>query len=128
MDGSEQATLAVSLITLAAAGAMAWRAIHRQKQVPLEERPRQMRRFTRRRIIMSVILAVVGFALLWDAMGLDAWFRLHPARTLEFTTFWMAIIVLLLFLLGLAVADVYAVLFAQITEHYKRENWPLGKK
>ena len=128
MDSSEQAALAVSLVAMAAAGAMAWRTLRRQRQVPPDQRARQMRRFTRRRIIMSVVLGVVGLALLWDALALDAWFKRPPPHLVEFTTFWVGIIAALLLLLGLAIADIYAVLFAQISEHYRKDHWKAGRR
>ena len=124
MDFWEKATVAVSVVTLAASGVMAWRAIRRQRQVPDAEKPRQFRRFTRRRLLMSALVAVAGLALLLGSTVFHGWLIDHPR---DFTVFWIGVILLLFVLLGLAVADVYAVLHAQISAHYSSENWEATK-
>ena len=122
MDFTEQVTVVVSILALAAAGVMGWRTIRRQREVPEEEKARQFRRFTRRRLAMCAILAVVGVALPIGIFLLrdKGWAVRHAG---DLTVFWLGLIVLLFVLLGLAVADVYAVLYAKVSEHYQSDHW-----
>lgn len=120
MDFTEQATVVVSILALSAATIMAWRALHRQRVVPGSEKPRQFRRFTRRRVVMATLMALVGIALPVGIFLLKDWGLRHPG---DWAVFWLGVVTLLLVLMGLAVADIYAVLFAKISEHYSSENW-----
>ncbi len=120
MDSLQTPTLAVGLLALAASVVMVWRVAGRQRAVPEAEKPRQFRRFTRRRLVMSALVGLVGVALVASTFLSRDWYVAHP---LDITIFWLGVIAALIVLLGLCVADVYAVLYDQISAHYKSENW-----
>ena len=125
MDLTEQATVVVSILALSASGIMAWRALHRQRTVPGDEKPRQFRRFTRRRVVMATLMGLVGVALPVGIFLLKDWGVRHPG---DWAVFWLGVVTLLLVLMGLAVADIYAVLFAKVSEHYQSDNWQKPKR
>lgn len=120
MNFSQTPTLAVGLVALVASAVMFWRAARRQREVPGEEKARQFRRFTRRRFVMSILVGLVGAGLVASTPVSSDWCARHP---LDVTVFWLGVIVALVVLLALAVADVYAVLYAQFAAHCKSANW-----
>ena len=119
MDFTQVSTLVVSALSLVASVVMAWRALRRQTRVPAERKDRQFRRFTKRRLIMSALVAAVGVMLPFGVFLPEDYVRRHATG---FTWFWLAVIGILLGLAGLAVADAYAVLYAQLSEHFKRDR------
>ena len=120
MDSSQIPTLAVGLLALVASVVMAWRAASRQGEVPDPDKPRQYRRFTRRRFVMSGLVGLVGIALIVGALIPRAWCEKHP---LDITILWLGVIAVLVVLLALCVADIYAVLRDQISAHYRSDHW-----
>ena len=120
MDSSQTTTLAVGVLALVASVVMAWRAVARQRAVRAQDKERQKRRFTRRRLVMSALVALVGVALTASAFFTPKWCAAHPR---DVTYFWLGVIGALIVLLALAVADAFAVLNEQIVAHYKSENW-----
>jgi len=110
MDGTQIATLVVSAVTLVAGGMTIWRAIRRRRlSLATGKDPLRPHRFAKRRIIMGILMVVVAVLLYLGVFVLYDDFVRHPAWI---GWYWLAVIVLLLWLGGLALFDMVQVMFS----------------
>ena len=100
----------VSATSLGVSVAMALRTLLRhRKSLRGELGPIPVHRFTKRRLIMSGVLAAVAVMLFLGVCVID--FTRSPRA---FTWFWLAVLGLLVWLLGLALFDTFAVLHTRL--------------
>jgi heme/copper-type cytochrome/quinol oxidase subunit 1 len=110
VDGTELATLIVSVLTAAAGVVTIWRALRRRRlSLASGKDPLRPHRFTKRRVTMGVLMLVVAFMLFAGVFLLERYFGTRPWA---FTWFWLAVIGLLLWLTGLALWDLTQVMFS----------------
>jgi len=107
---TETMTIVVSALALVASAVMALRTLVRHRRsVRGELGPIPIHRFTKRRLIMSGVLAAVGVMLFLGVCVID--FVRSPSA---FTWFWLAVLGLLVWLLGMALFDAFAVLHTRL--------------
>ena len=124
MDFVQKTTVVVSAVGLLASVLMALRVLRRHRlSLATGTDPLQPHRFTRRRITMCVILAVVSVLLLGGTCVID---RALSASPNAFTWFWLGVLGLLVWLLCLAFFDMYAVTHARWIRREPPDNWPRG--
>lgn len=118
MNKTQIVTVAVSVVTLCVSGVMVWRAGRQRRQLLNDGAAAILvRRLTRRRFIMGIVLAVVAVMLFLGMCVLDDHFATSPG---EFTWFWLCVVALLVWLFGLAIFDMVSVL------HSRLEQWQRG--
>lgn len=112
MESIQTLTLVVAVLSLCASVVMIARVLWRHRvSLRTGTDPLQPHRFTRRRVTMGVLLAVVAMMLFIGVVVLGDYFIGNP---LAFTWFWLAVLAILVWLLALAVFDFFAVLHARI--------------
>jgi len=118
MDATEIATILVSTAALCASGVMIYRALWRHR-LSLEGKagPVQFHRFTRRRLTMGVALAVVAVMLL---LGVCVFDWTHAPRA--FAWYWLVVLGLLLWLILMALFDMFSVLHTRLNFRNRRDS------
>ena len=124
MDRTEILTLIVAAITLAASVITIWRTLRRRRlSLASGKDPLRPHRFTKRRVTMGILLALVSVSLFAGVFLLEDLFRLNLAWI---GWYWVAVLGLLLWLLGLALFDMVQVMFSYYEIHGRYRS--SGKK
>jgi len=124
MDSTQKITTLVSAVGLLASCVMVLRVLRRHRlSLSTGTDPLQPHRFTRRRITMSAVLAVVSVMLFLGVCVLDGVLSTSPG---VFTWFWLGVLGLLVWLLCLAFFDMFAVTHVRLGRREPPGNWPRG--
>ncbi|HUV38729.1 MAG TPA: hypothetical protein VMY39_03905 [Planctomycetota bacterium] len=110
MGATRIATLVLSVLTFVAAVVTVRRALRRRRlSLTSGSDPLRPHRFTRRRVSMGVLLALVAVMLFLGEFILEDHFSRHP---MHMTLFYAALLGVLLWLMGLALFDLAQVWFS----------------
>lgn len=124
MDITEIVTLVVVAITLTASVVTIWRTIRRRRlSLASGKDPLRPHRFTRRRVTMGIILALVSVMLLAGVFALEDYLVQNPVWI---GWYWVTVLGLLVWLVVLALFDMVQVMFSHYEIHGRYRS--SGKK